>query len=91
MLGLRPRLRARTSLLDLVRRSNIDQISLSPRRLSHLDDRPNLIPLPASPQIAPIQDVAVPLPYSIEEEAPPKKVTMAPVGFTGWKRWGAMR
>jgi V-type H+-transporting ATPase subunit A len=82
MLGLRPRLRARPSLLDLVRRNNIDQISQSPRRLSSLeaDDRPKLIPLPASPQISPKREAAVPSPYHIDDRDDENEVAkMAPV------------
>ena len=80
MLGLRPRLRARASLLDLVRRPNIEQISQSPRRLTSLehDDRPKLIPLPASPQITPQREVAKPSPYKLQDDQD-KDADMAPV------------
>lgn len=52
MLGLRPRLKARPSFLDLVRRGSIDQISQRPVLLE-ADTRPSQIPLPQSPVIAP--------------------------------------
>jgi hypothetical protein len=52
MLGLRPRLKARPSFLDLVRRGSIDQISQRPALLE-ADARPLQIPLPQSPVIAP--------------------------------------
>jgi hypothetical protein len=83
MLGLRPRLRARPSFLDLIRRNNIDHISQSPRRLSSLDqaDRAKLIPLPASPLISPKREVAaVPDTYRIDDrEAHKEEVKMASV------------
>ncbi|KAF2279898.1 V-type ATPase [Westerdykella ornata] len=81
MLGLRPRLRARPSLLDLVRRPNIDNISQSPRRLESLDpdDRAKLIPLPASPLTGPKQELLdSPPPISIEGEKSEEEVKMAP-------------
>ena len=47
MLGLRPRLKPRPSLLDLVRRDSIDQISQRPALLE--SDLPLEVPLPTSP------------------------------------------
>lgn len=47
MLGLRPRLKSRPSLLDLVRRESIDQISQRPTLLE--TDLPLQVPLPSSP------------------------------------------
>ncbi|KAH7135018.1 vacuolar ATP synthase-like protein catalytic subunit A [Dendryphion nanum] len=70
MLGLRPRLKPRPSLLDLVRKNNIDEISQSPSRTAPLEatDAPTLVPLPASPAIAPRIEVVGPPPYSLTEE-----------------------
>ncbi|KAI4209575.1 MAG: hypothetical protein LQ351_007519 [Letrouitia transgressa] len=48
MLGLRPRLRARNSLLDLVGRKQIDHLSSAPLRQAP-DDVDDLPPLPFSP------------------------------------------
>lgn len=64
MLGLRPRLRARPSLLDLVRRSNAEHVSTSPARIPPLeaDDRPLQIPLPKSPLLSPQEVESVPHP-----------------------------
>lgn len=86
MLGLRPRLKARPSLLDLVRRKNIDQISSEPSRTAPLeaDERPKLIPLPSSPLITPLREPTSPPPYIFVEE--PKEqlkeeVKMPPVSL----------
>ncbi|KAF2871165.1 hypothetical protein BDV95DRAFT_573414 [Massariosphaeria phaeospora] len=70
MLGLRPRLKARPSLLDLVRKKNIDEISQEPARLSPLqaDHRPLRIPLPSSPSVTPQLEVTSPPPYSVKED-----------------------
>lgn len=48
MLGLRPRLKSRPSLLDLVRRESIDQISQQRPALLE-NDLPLDVPLPKSP------------------------------------------
>lgn len=97
MLGLRPRLKARPSLLDLVRRNNIDDISQSPARLHPLDadPRPLQIPLPKSPGIPPQQEVEIvvsPPPYSLKEENSKKgtkeELKMGPVSFATWRREG---
>jgi V-type H+-transporting ATPase subunit A len=70
MLGLRPRLKARPSLLDLVRRNNIDQISQEPSRTAPLeaDERPKLIPLPSSPLITPLREPTSPPLHTLAEE-----------------------
>lgn len=54
-LGLRPRLRTRPSLYDLVQKKNIDQISISgAHTAANPDDvEPHRVPLPASPLISP--------------------------------------
>ncbi len=55
MLGLRPQLRARPSLLDLIRKPDIDRISTAAEGVPALnnDVQAHRIPLPASPQIGP--------------------------------------
>ena len=73
MLGLRPRLKARPSLLDLVRRKNIEEISQAPSRFTPLeaDPRPLQTPLPQSPVVSPQSEVEIvisPPPYSLKEE-----------------------
>jgi hypothetical protein len=82
MLGLRPRLKARNSFLDLVRQKNIEAISHSPSRLSTLetDDSPQHIPLPSSPSISPQKELAKPPTYTLKVE-PAEKEKMAPVSF----------
>jgi len=82
MLGLRPRLKARNSFLDLVRQKNIDAISQSPSRIALLeaDDHPKHIPLPSSPLIRPQGELASPLLYTLEAEAV-EAANMAPVSF----------
>ncbi|KAL1799047.1 hypothetical protein ACET3X_003084 [Alternaria dauci] len=54
-LGLRPRLRTRPSLYDLVQKKNIDQISVSGALPAAGPDdvEPHRVPLPASPLISP--------------------------------------
>ncbi|ORY19185.1 vacuolar ATP synthase-like protein catalytic subunit A [Clohesyomyces aquaticus] len=81
MLGLRPRLRPRPSLLDLIRRQNIDEISTSPQRITTLeaDARPIRIPLPSSPQITPRIEIVAPPPYTLQDE-PKEAAEMAPTG-----------
>lgn len=50
MLGLRPRLRARNSLFDLIAKKNIDQLSREERRRTAVEaEAEDLPPLPASP------------------------------------------
>ena len=68
MLGLRPRLRPRPSLLDLVRKTNTEQ-PLPPRpNTAHGEGlHPKLVPLPQSPVLLPhddYDDVETPPPYS---------------------------
>ena len=92
MLGLRPRLKARNSFLDLVRQKNIDAISQSPSPISTLeaDQRPQHIPLPPSPLITPQKELANPPTYALKVEFAEKE-NMAPVslvvdteGFVGF-------
>jgi hypothetical protein len=82
MLGLRPRLKARNSFLDLVRQKNIDAISQSPSPISTLeaDQRPHHIPLPSSPLITPQKELANPPTYTWKVELAEKE-KMAPVSF----------
>ncbi|KAF2203789.1 V-type ATPase [Delitschia confertaspora ATCC 74209] len=61
MLGLRPRLKSRHSLLDLVRQKNIEALSQSPSRLSNLATTlPAEVPLPASPRLTPRTELGPP-------------------------------
>lgn len=85
MLGLRPRLKARPSFLDLVRRGSIDQISQRPVLLE-ADARPTQIPLPQSPVIAPQEPEIVVSPTPEEEEGisgsvRKEEAKMGPVSF----------
>lgn len=70
MLGLRPRLRPRPSLLDLVRTASPDQPLPRPATPSEGGIRPQLVPLPKSPELVPqeIDDVDTPPPYSPVDE-----------------------
>lgn len=73
--GIRPRLRARPSLYDLVRNRNIDRLSIRPATPSRKTS--DLPPLPTSPKLS---ESSVP-PTPIEEkqlEALEKAVKMAP-------------
>ena len=87
MLGLRPRLKPRPSLLDLIRKNNIDELSQSPSHSAPLEpaDAPTLVPLPASPAVVPRVEVTGPPPYSLQEgseEVPvveEEEAKMAPV------------
>jgi hypothetical protein len=68
MLGLRPRLTSRPSLLDLIHKKNIDQISASVEKVVPVLEaavKPFAVPLPASPLIAPHR-----------EELPPPRITL---------------
>ncbi|KAF1847848.1 V-type ATPase [Cucurbitaria berberidis CBS 394.84] len=58
--GLRPRLRNRPSLLDLIHKKNIDQISTALERIPILEDdvEPHRVPLPTSPLLPPQSEVA---------------------------------
>lgn len=87
MLGLRPRLKARPSFLDLVRRGSIDQISQRPALLE-ADARPLQIPLPQSPVLTPREPAIVVTPLEEEKGSSiaEKKVVeetdkMGPVSF----------
>ncbi|KAF2269400.1 V-type ATPase [Lojkania enalia] len=79
MLGLQPRLKSRPSLLDLIRKKDIDQISQSSGRLTDLeaDERPKQIPLPSSPLITPQREPLRPPPYKLKEEQK-QSVNMGP-------------
>ena len=86
MLGLRPRLKPRPSLLDLIRKKNIDELSLSPTSTAPLEptDAPSLVPLPVSPAVVPRVEVVGPPPYLLQEERKQEPVAeeegkMAPV------------
>lgn len=79
MLGLRPRLKPRPSLLDLIRKNNIDQISQAPSPVP-ADDPPTRIPLPVSPSITPKDELSSPPPYALKDVSKKeKKKKMAPV------------
>ncbi|KAF2113784.1 ATP synthase alpha/beta family, nucleotide-binding domain-containing protein [Lophiotrema nucula] len=83
MLGLRPRLKARPSFLDLIRTKSIDKISQSPTRLPSLeaDAQPKQIPLPSSPPITPKEEPDSPPPYTLkvtEPEEVQKEAKMPP-------------
>jgi V-type H+-transporting ATPase subunit A len=91
MLGLRPRLKTRPSLLDLIQKKNIDEISASVERVV-ADVEAYRVPLPASPLIspqpeAPNQPPQLPLPRitlqedSEEEDRKEEAAKMPPVSF----------
>lgn len=62
MLGLRPRLTARPSLLDLVTQKNIDHLSTHPAPLSQPDSEPQLgSPNRRTPLTAPLPESPAPL------------------------------
>jgi len=69
-LGLRPRLRTRPSLYDLVQKKNIDQISISGSHVAADKDdvEPHRVPLPASPLISPQPELPT--------QAPPPHITL---------------
>ncbi|KAF2734335.1 V-type ATPase [Polyplosphaeria fusca] len=78
MLGLRPRLKARPSLFDLVRRSNIDELSRSPALTSlEADEAPKQIPLPSSPLRTPQGEPESPPSYNLKEDSK-ERVKMGP-------------
>jgi hypothetical protein len=89
MLGLRPRLKTRPSLLDLIQKKNIDQLSASVdqiRPVLEADVEPSRVPLPASPLISPQQGDTQPPPPRItlqedsdEEERKKTAAKMPPV------------
>jgi hypothetical protein len=67
MLGLRPRLRPRPSLLDLARKTNFDELPLRPSTPHDTGTHPKLVPLPQSPVLHPhddADDVETPPPHS---------------------------
>jgi hypothetical protein len=70
MLGLRPRLKSRPSLLDLIQKKNIDQISASVERIIPTDVKPEHVPLPASPLISPQREVVS------RPQVPPPRITL---------------
>jgi hypothetical protein len=70
MLGLRPRLQTRPSLLDLIHKKNIDEISASVEQAKSVleaDVTPHRIPLPASPLISPHRE---------PPQLPPPRITL---------------
>ena len=74
--GLRPRLKARPSLYDLIHQHNIDQLSVQPLRSFILELPAELPPLPLSPHKAPS---APPTPVLSTLSEPVKEfVKMAP-------------
>lgn len=92
MLGLRPRLKTRPSLLDLIHSKNIDQISASVEKVvpaleAHVE--PFRVPLPASPLISPQRQDPPQLPPpritlqedSDEDAVREEAVKMPPVSF----------
>jgi len=68
MLGLRPRLKTRPSLLDLIQKKDIDHISAAVEQATHNlathDYDPALVPLPSSPVISPLADQLAPPPHT---------------------------
>ncbi|KAL5117477.1 vacuolar protein sorting-associated protein 1 [Pleosporales sp. CAS-2024a] len=65
MLGLRPRLQSRPSLLDLIQKKNIDEISASVDKVVPVLEaavEPFRVPLPASPQTSPQREQPAQLP-----------------------------
>jgi hypothetical protein len=102
MLGLRPRLKTRPSLLDLIHKKNIDQISASVEKVVpvlHADVEPFRVPLPASPLISPQREHPPQLPPpritlqedSEEEAAKEEAAKMPPVSFVGGRDdWSAV-
>lgn len=101
-LGLRPRLRTRPSLYDLVHKQNIDQLSISGAHLATGPDDvdPHRVPLPASPLIAPHRELATPAPpphitleaaSDDEEEADASIAKMPPVSSAARYRWAVVR
>jgi len=103
MLGLRPRLRTRPSLLDLIQKKNIDQISASVDRVVPVletDVEPYRVPLPASPLISPQREKPPQLPPphitlhedSEEENKEDTTAKMPPVSFAiEESQWGIDR
>lgn len=81
MLGLRPHLKSRPSLLDIVRTKNIEALSQSPSRLSQLAElHPAEVPLPASPRLTPQRELTI-HPQESKPQAAAEEPKMAPNGL----------
>lgn len=79
MLGLRPKLRTRPSLFDLITKKNINQLSRSESTEDSIkEEEEHLPPLPTSPSSVRQE----PPPFAHPTE-PPSTSTMAPVGLQG--------
>lgn len=79
MLGLRPQLKPRPSLLDLITKKDIDQLSVQAPSLSRTDSDPRaplIVALPPSPTKL---DRSPTREYFDQREAVAPKETMAPV------------
>lgn len=84
LVGLRPRLKTRPSLLDLIQKKDIDQISVSPPPVVEA----TRVPLPASPQPQAQRELSQPPPPRItlqedseEESRTEAAAKMPPVSF----------
>lgn len=87
MLGLRPRLKTRPSLLDLIQKKDIDQISASVAQAVPVLEA-DRVPLPSSPLLSPQREpLQLPLPRitlqedSEEEDRKEQLAKMPPVSF----------
>jgi hypothetical protein len=98
--GLRPRLRGRASLYDLIRQRNIDQLSVAPAKLAQelsIVDEASNVPLPSTPRLLTSLSVFPPTSSPVFEEAPtaPEElkpvVKMVPVSFTTCNRGVRLR
>jgi hypothetical protein len=81
MLGLRPRLKSRPSLLELIQKKNIDQISVSVERVVPILTaavEPTSVPLPRSPLISPQQEIP-----SQPPPPPPPRITLNGDSYKG--------
>jgi V-type H+-transporting ATPase subunit A len=88
MLGLRPRLKTRPSLLDLIQKKNIDEISASVAHAVPVLEA-DRVPLPASPLISPQRELPQPPPPRItlqedseEEDRKDRLAKMPPVSLS---------
>jgi hypothetical protein len=89
MLGLRPRLTSRPSLLELIQKKNIDQISASVEKVVPVLEaavQPFRVPLPASPLISPHRVELPPPRITLQEDSDDDAkrediVEMPPVSF----------
>jgi hypothetical protein len=82
MLGLRPRLKSRPSLLELIQNKNIDYISVSDQRVVPILTaavEPTSVPLPRSPLIAPQQEI----PGQPPPPPPPPRITLNGDSYKG--------